>query len=85
MTPPRAQFVICVSNETCEDLSLGMVYHVICDEEALREGLLRVFDVSGEDFLYPASHFVRIIVPAKEEQRLLSVTDAKCRYVRRKP
>jgi len=39
MTPSRTQFVICVSNENCEDLVLGMVYRVIEDEEASQEGL----------------------------------------------
>jgi hypothetical protein len=40
------------------------VYRVLSDPKAERESLLRVIDESGEDYLFPASLFVRIDLPA---------------------
>jgi hypothetical protein len=47
------------------------VYRVLAHEKAL--GLLRVVDESGEDYLYPAHHFLLIHVPATA-QRIISVS-----------
>lgn len=75
MATTRTQFVICVSNENCEDLVLRMVYRVIEDEEASQEGLLRVIDQSGEDFLYSALASCGLLcVPRKNRDRVLSPT-----------
>jgi len=74
----RPVFAVCVANDGCDDLSPGMLYRVLTDETAAREGLVRIIDDSGEDYLYPASRFVVIQVPQSEEQKLLAVasTDA---------
>jgi hypothetical protein len=72
----RPVFAVCVSNDGCDDLSVGMLYRVLPDEAASGEGLLRVVDDSGEDYLYPASRFVVVQVPQSEEQRLLAVASA---------
>jgi hypothetical protein len=53
-----------------------MLYRVLPDEEASREGLLRVVDDSGEDYLYSSHHFVVVEVPQAEERRLLAVVPA---------
>lgn len=74
--PTRPIFAVCVANDGCDDLSTGMLYQVLPDEAAAGEGLLRVFDDSGEDYLYPASRFVIVAVPQGEEQRLLAVAPA---------
>jgi hypothetical protein len=39
------------------------VYRVIADAAAASQGLVRVVDESGEDYLYPDSFFVPIEVP----------------------
>lgn len=39
----------------CHDLTLGRIYHVVRVEA--QGAFLRIVDDSGEDFLYPASHF----------------------------
>jgi len=65
-----------VANDGCDDLSIGMLYRVLPDEAAAGEGLLRVVDDSGEDYLYPASRFVMVQVPKSEEQRVLAVASA---------
>ena len=68
------RFAICVGNDGVEDLSVGMLYRVLPDEVAATEGLCRVVDDSGEDYLYPASRFVAIEVPEIEVPRLLAAS-----------
>lgn len=70
-TQVAARFAICVANEGCDDLSVGMLYRVLPDETASAEGLLRVVDDSGEDYLYPTTRFVAIQVAEAEVPRLL--------------
>ena len=72
----RPVFAVCVANDGCDDLSTGMIYRVLPDEKGADEGLVRVVDDSGEDYLYPASRFVVIQVPQSDEQRLLAVASA---------
>lgn len=74
--PQSPIFAVCVANDGCEDLSAGMLYRVLPDEKAVGEGLLRVIDDSGEDYLYPASRFVIVAVSPTEEQKLLAVAPA---------
>jgi hypothetical protein len=72
----EAKFAVCVANDGCDDLSVGMVYRVLPDETAAVEGLLRVVDDSGEDYLYPATRFVMVEVPKAEIPRLLAASAA---------
>lgn len=72
----RPIFAVCVANSGCDDLSLGMLYRVLPDEEAAREQHLRVIDDSGEDYLYPADRFVIVAVPQAEEEKLIAVAPA---------
>ena len=44
------------------------VYRALRDPEAESHGLVRIIDESGEDYLFPASLFVRIQVPAEAEK-----------------
>jgi len=39
----------------CHDLTLGRIYELLAVEA--KGVLLRIVDDSGDDFLYPASHF----------------------------
>ena len=55
-----SKFVVCVSNDECDDLEVRKIYQVIPDEAASADGLLRIVDESGEDYLYPASYFAAI-------------------------
>ena len=71
--PLRPVFAVCVANDDCDDLSVGMLYRVLPDEQAAGEGLLRVIDDSGEDYLYPAGRFVIVAVSQAEEQKLLAI------------
>lgn len=64
------RFVLCVRNDDCEDLERRKVYRVLADEKAEKDGYLRVIDESGDDYLYPASYFVRVELPREAEQAI---------------
>jgi hypothetical protein len=72
----ESRFAVCVENDGNDDLSLGMLYRVLPDAMASVEGLLRVIDDSGEDYLYPSTRFVEVAVPEAEVPRLLAVSSA---------
>ena len=58
------RFAICIDNSQYPaSLELHKVYRVIPDEDAERDGDLRVIDESGEDYLYPADYFVMVDLP----------------------
>ena len=46
------------------------IYQVLPDEEAEKEGYLRVIDESGEDYLYPQSYFVLVQLPREAQEAL---------------
>lgn len=64
------RFVLCVQNEECDGLETRKVYCVVPDEKAEKDGYIRVVDESGDDYLYPASYFVRVHLPQKAEQAI---------------
>ena len=65
-------FAICVNNsEYPASLELHKIYRVLPDEDAAKDGDVRVIDESGEDYLCPADYFVVIEVP-RETVRVLS-------------
>ncbi|HEX6861320.1 MAG TPA: hypothetical protein VF414_00810 [Thermoanaerobaculia bacterium] len=63
-------FGVCIKNTGCEDLQIRKLYAILPDEDSEREGLLRVIDDSGEDYLYPAESFILLPLPASIEQAL---------------
>ncbi|MBN1904290.1 MAG: hypothetical protein JW927_04250 [Deltaproteobacteria bacterium] len=66
----KSGYVLCVENEDCEDLEKRKIYQIIPDEEAKKEGCLRVLDESGEDYLYPESYFIRFQQPREAQEAL---------------
>lgn len=66
-------FVLCIENKDCEDLEKRKIYQVLTDNEAEKEGFLRIIDDSGEDYLYPKSYFFSIQL-SQEIQNAISVT-----------
>jgi len=62
------RFALCVENKDCEDLEKRKIYQVIPDEDASREGYLRVVDESGEDYLYPQSYFILVQLPREAHE-----------------
>jgi hypothetical protein len=65
------KFVVCVRNGDADDLEIRKIYQVIPDKAASTDGLLRVVDESGEDYLYPADLFIQIDLPQAIEKALL--------------
>ena len=58
------RFAICVDNsEYPASLELHKIYRVLPDEDAEKEGDLRIIDDSGEDYLFPADYFVLVDLP----------------------
>ena len=70
-TNKETRFVVCVANTECEDLEVRKIYQVLPDDAAAVDGLLRILDESGEDYLYPAELFVKIELPQAVEKALL--------------
>jgi hypothetical protein len=70
----QARFVVCVANEKCEDLEVRKIYQTVADESAAQDGLIRIVDESGEDYLYPASLFLNIELPQAVEKALTPAT-----------
>ena len=69
----RRRFAICVQNKDYHaSLELHKLYRVMPDAAAAKDGDLRVIDESGEDYLYPANHFM-----------LVSLTRTKARAINR--
>jgi hypothetical protein len=52
-------------------LELHKVYRILPDDEARKEGDVRVIDESGEDYLYPAEWFATVELPPRIRRSLL--------------
>lgn len=55
-----------------EDLEAWKVYRILPDRKGEGVGCLRVIDESGEDYLYPQSHFAIVDLPEDVRERLLA-------------
>lgn len=64
-SPTSSRFVVCVKSGGYVDLQPLKVYMVLSDPQAKADGLVRVVDESGEDYLYPAAYFRAIRAPQK--------------------
>jgi hypothetical protein len=68
----QRRFAVCIRNDGYEaSLERNKIYAVLADDEAERDGDLRVVDESGEDYLFAADRFVAIEVPAAVRASLL--------------
>lgn len=69
----KKSFVVCLSNDGyAASLEPRKIYVALRDVEAERNGLLRVVDESGEDYLYSRSHFAALKLPRGVEQALVA-------------
>jgi len=67
----KPQFAICINDAGyADDLKLRTVYQVLPDESAARSNYIRVIDETGEDYLFPASHFVFVDIPPEAAKSL---------------
>ena len=62
--------MLCIEDKDCEDLERRKIYQVLPDDEASKEGYLRVIDESGEDYIYPESYFALIQLPREAQDAL---------------
>lgn len=70
MTMQR-NFVLCIygkAGDQTSDLTPRRVYEILPDHDAERTEMVRVIDDSGEDYLYPASFFIPIMLPNEAEE-----------------
>ena len=74
MNQPKEHFALCMDNAGY-DVSLipGKVYHVVPDERATRDDLIRIVDETGEDYLYHKDLFALVDFPESVELRLLAM------------
>ena len=74
MKQPTKPFALCVDNNDFKaSLILGKVYQIIPDPRAARDGLVRIVDESGEDYLYHKSHFVMVDFPKAVAKKIRSL------------
>jgi hypothetical protein len=69
----KLELLLCLRNKGYEvSLERGKFYRVLPDRDAAAHGQVRVVDESGEDYLYPASFFVRLPLPKTLRRRVLA-------------
>jgi hypothetical protein len=62
-------YVVCIDNsEYPSSLELRKIYQRLPDPRAEQDGLIRIIDESGEDYLYAQEFFVSIAVPEAVEK-----------------
>jgi predicted NAD/FAD-dependent oxidoreductase len=65
------RFAICIEADPEDDVELQKVYPVIDDADAEKDGMIRVVDESGEDYLYETARFLVLTLPAPQAHTLL--------------
>ena len=70
-TRKKKSFVVCLSNDGYgASLEPRKIYVALRDAAAERNGLVRVVDESGEDYLYPRERFAPLKLPRGLQQAL---------------
>ncbi len=67
----KYRFALCIKNDDCEDLEKRKLYQALPDDDAAKEGYIRIVDESGEDYLYPDSYFILVNLPREAQDALL--------------
>jgi hypothetical protein len=65
---------LCLRSKVNIDLDPGKLYRILPDKKAKSNGYLRVIDESGDDYLYPASYFRTLRLPASVARKLVPGT-----------
>jgi hypothetical protein len=70
---PRRQLVVCISNDGYEaSLERRKIYVSLPDAKAVKHGLIRVIDESGEDYLYSKKRFRPVRLPEEVRSAVLA-------------
>lgn len=65
-------FAVCIDNTDYQaSLIRGKVYRVLPDPRAAKDGMVRVIDETGEDYLYHKSYFVFVNFPPAVKKKTL--------------
>ena len=71
------QFALCLENDGNEaSLIRGKVYPVVPDPRAAKDGLVRIIDESGEDYLFQKDQFTFVDVPQSARKKILALQRA---------
>ena len=63
---------VCIHNDGFEvSLERRKLYEIVDDPLAAKDGLLRIIDESGDDYLYPATFFMRVQLPEPIAQAVI--------------
>jgi hypothetical protein len=66
------RYAVCIRNDGNEaSLERNKLYVILPDRKAEADGLVRVIDEDGEDYLYPTDWFVAVDVPRVVKLSLL--------------
>jgi hypothetical protein len=67
----KLHFLLCIDDGGApEALEKRKFYKMLDDPDAASDGLVRVIDESGEDYLYPRAYFADVALPAQIERAL---------------
>ncbi|HEV2499917.1 MAG TPA: hypothetical protein VGY31_10095 [Terriglobia bacterium] len=67
-------FAVCIDNTDYQaSLIRGKVYRVLPDPRAAKDGMVRVIDETGEDYLYHKSYFVFVNFPPAVKKKILAL------------
>jgi len=73
LKPVSRQLVVCVnSTDYPASLERRKIYVALRDAVAEKQGLLRIIDESGEDYLYPKALFRAIALPQSIKKAVLA-------------
>ncbi|MDD5262166.1 MAG: hypothetical protein PHD76_10005 [Methylacidiphilales bacterium] len=65
----KPHFLLCIDDGgSPESLEKRKFYEVLEDAEAASEGMVRIMDESGEDYLYPRHYFADVSLPQQIER-----------------
>jgi hypothetical protein len=73
------EFALCLDNKDYEgSLIVGKIYRVLPDSDPRpsEDGLIRIIDESGEDYLYDRSHFVFVDFPPAIKKKIRAIQNA---------
>jgi hypothetical protein len=71
-TSPK-HLLVCIDNEGyAASLEKRKIYIALADPAAEKDGLVRIIDESGDDYLYPKSFFRTITLPQSVKKAVLA-------------
>ena len=77
MKRPETKFAVCIDNKGNEaSLIPGKIYRVLADARATKDGLVRIVDESGEDYLFDKRQLVFVSFPQAVRRKILALQKA---------